>query len=298
MDYFDGQWANHNCSDPKELFEVISFKPEEIIKNITFQYFTKSEEAKYSSIHEFKDWFYHDYAIYGRCVTLAPSHLHSQHGIRSIHLTLLVNSTVVIHTPGAYLKENEQMMSINYVELEKHYRIMVHVEVHELLDYGGDPCNNDKAYQIDVCNANETEMKSLNTVGCTTPYMPNKTKICTDANKGKMAYEIYEKFMPSLSEQNHESCHFPCSYFKVSSEISLVSNRNTKHASVALNFEQLIQDTKSYYIYSGLSFIAEIGGYVGLFLGISINQMANLLDIIIDAISRIYSSFKFLRLNI
>ena len=210
-------------------------------------------------------------------------------------MALLVNSTVVIHTPGAYLKENEQMMSIDYVELEKHYRIMVHYKFHELLDYGGDPCNNDKAYQIDVCNANETEMKSLTAVGCTTPYMPNKTKICTDANKGKMAYEIYKKFMPALSEKNHEGCHFPCSYFKVSSDVSLVSKRNTKLASVALSFEQLIQDTKSYYIYSGLSLIAEIGGYVGLFLGISINQMTNLFDRIVNAIARIYSHFKFLR---
>ena len=46
---------------------------------------------------------------------------------------------------------------------------------------------------------------------------------------------------------------------------------------------------------SELSLIGEIDGYVGLLLGISINQMTNLLDIIVNAIARIYSHFKFLR---
>ena len=49
---------------------------------------------------------------------------------------------------------------------------------------------------------------------------------------------------------------------------------------------------------SELSLIGEIDGFVGLLLGISINQMTNLLDIIVNAIARIYSHFKLLRKNI
>ena len=46
---------------------------------------------------------------------------------------------------------------------------------------------------------------------------------------------------------------------------------------------------------SELSLIGEFDGYVGLLLGISINQMTNVLDNIVNAIARIYSHFKFLR---
>ena len=46
---------------------------------------------------------------------------------------------------------------------------------------------------------------------------------------------------------------------------------------------------------SELSLIGEFDGYVGLLLGISINQMSNVLDNIVNAIARIYSHFKFLR---
>ena len=53
MDYFWGKWANTNCSDPKELYEAIIFKPEDIIDAIEFTYWTKSNVTFYSSIHEF-----------------------------------------------------------------------------------------------------------------------------------------------------------------------------------------------------------------------------------------------------
>ena len=56
----------------------------------------------------------------------------------------------------------------------------VHYEFHELLDYGGAVCNNDQTYQMDACNYNGTEKKSLEELGCTTPFGPNKTKICTN----------------------------------------------------------------------------------------------------------------------
>ena len=63
--------------------------------------------------------------------------------------------------------------------------------------------------------------------------------------------------------------------------------KGSSYSEVHLNFEQLIQETKSHYTYSELSLIAEIGGYVGLFLGISVNQMPHLLDILGASLARI-----------
>ena len=92
MNYmFYGQWANSNCSDPKELFESIVFKPEDVIDWIHFEYWTKPEGTNYS-IHEFKDWYLYEDAIFGQCVTLSLSHANSQYGIKKIsmqHLYLI-----------------------------------------------------------------------------------------------------------------------------------------------------------------------------------------------------------------
>ena len=55
-----------------------------------------------------------------------------------------------------------------------------------------------------------------------------------------------------------------------------------------LTFNKKIQETVAYYSYDDLSFIAEIGGYVGLFLGASIYQIADLIGIIMRKIMIFY----------
>ena len=45
-----------------------------------------------------------------------------------------------------------------------------------------------------------------------------------------------------------------------------------------MNFKRNIKVTEAQYLYSGLSLIAEVGGYVGLFLGVSVNQVTILVD--------------------
>ena len=44
-------------------------------------------------------------------------------------------------------------------------------------------------------------------------------------------------------------------------------------------FEPVVKVTRGIYLYSVLSLIAEIGGYVGLFLGVSFNQITKLTDL-------------------
>ena len=49
-----------------------------------------------------------------------------------------------------------------------------------------------------------------------------------------------------------------------------------------IKLKENIEVKEAYYLYSGLSLIAEIGGYVGLFLGVSINQVSELINTVID----------------
>ena len=97
--------------------------------------------------------------------------------------------------------------------------------------------------------------------------------------------------MYSDSEKNCEGCHYPCSYFIVSTKLDNKNKESSGRSYVGLNFEQLIQVTKSHSTYSELSLIAEIGGYVGLFLGISVNQIPYLLDVLKKIFARIHSLF-------
>lgn len=41
----------------------------------------------------------------------------------------------------------------------------------------------------------------------------------------------------------------------------------------------------SFYVYDGLSMVAEIGGYVGLFLGLSFNQLSGIVAFMLNRIA-------------
>ena len=187
-----------------------------------------------------------------------------------------------------FLKGSEQLRSKIHVKLGKDYRYGVHHEFHELLDYGGSPCNNEKTYQMDACYYNRNEKQSVEG----TPFGPNKTKICTNETNTSRAMDIHWNFITSTSGKIYEACYYPCSYFTISTKLEKSTYENSLESSIIdLTFEKLIQVTKSQYTYSGLSLIAEIGGYVGLFLGISVNQMPYLLYVLKNILARIHSLF-------
>ena len=53
------------------------------------------------------------------------------------------------------------------------------------------------------------------------------------------------------------------------------------NGTVSLYFQRYIKVTHTHWSYTGITLLAEVGGYVGLFLGISVNQMSNVFEKII-----------------
>ena len=183
--YRNGKWATNDtkCSDPKELFESIVFKPEDVLRSIQIHYWEVNSTV-YDSIYNFKDWYRHDSKHYGRCLTLTPSDEITKNGIKMIALKLMVNSSIFVHTPGVYTKGLKQR-SRQYAELGKRYSFKFKHVIHDVLDYGGDSCYNDKTNTYDLCIAKANERKQLEKVGCTSPFGFNKTNICAKEDQGK-----------------------------------------------------------------------------------------------------------------
>ena len=54
--------------------------------------------------------------------------------------------------------------------------------------------------------------------------------------------------------------------------------KKKKAAKMEISTRENIKVTEAHWLYTGLSMIAEIGGYVGLFLGVSIIQINHVFD--------------------
>ena len=99
---------------------------------------------------------------------------------------------------------------------------------------------------------------------------------------GTKVKEIYANKI----EKYHSKCQNPCSFFSVMTIKTYTALPwPLKGSRIEITFKENIKVTTSYYLYSGLSLIAEVGGYVGLFLGVSVNQIANLFEWILTKIN-------------
>ena len=101
--------------------------------------------------------------------------------------------------------------------------------------------------------------------GCTTPFGHYLNNICTDNVTGQQAFELFD----TLSKKRHfiEECPYPCTFLKLSA-IYFRPRENLKY--IKMDFNQYVKVTEAYFSYTELELIAELGGYVGLFLGISV----------------------------
>ena len=99
------------------------------------------------------------------------------------------------------------------------------------------------------------------------------------------AMNIYRN---NFYEENYGGCLNPCSFFSITAtktmykEIKSFFGFGRTPSQLKIHFEEIIKVTNGYYLYSGLSLIAEIGGYVGLFLGVSVNQITELMEVLIS----------------
>ena len=190
------------------------------------------------------------------------------------------------------------------IDAGKEYHFSYVQESYDLLDFGGDLCNNNEKYSQDIYNDEAIETYLLKEFGCTSPYGPNKTNICTKKDEGRKANDI-------VSTDNGNpigNCYHPCNFSTIAlsdskSKIKSLSWRNVvlnklcnsanlESSLVRLHFKEIIKFTKAYEAYSPLSLIAEIGGYVGLFLGVSVNMVTNLMEFLFAKLRRLEELLK------
>ena len=78
------------------MIESIVYKHENVIGLAWFDDFGGKTEYN-GTIGDYENWYYSDNHDYGRCITLLTNK-----NTKSVFMELLVNSTILIHTPGIW----------------------------------------------------------------------------------------------------------------------------------------------------------------------------------------------------
>lgn len=150
------------------------------------------------------------------------------------------------------------------------------------------------------------------TYGCTSPFELDLDHICTDKT---FVHNITQDWYADGYFRQHytrkTSCQHPCTYLepKVDAQYShlYINDGNDKfHGSWLLGGTKFVTAAilpervtvlKSQNIYSELSLVAEIGGYVGLFLGVSVLQVSGLMKAMLATLWRLTDKWNRQRLE-
>ena len=101
-----------------------------------------------------------------------------------------------------------------------------------------------------------------------------------DHEKGHEAMDLYEKLL--AKRFTIDECPYPCSFTRTFTRDKSANNQGK----LQFIFSNLVKTTKSRYSYRELELLAEFGGYVGLFLGISVFNLREVFGKILKLISR------------
>ena len=276
-------WSNQtieNCRNPKSLYYNIIWKLDELVSKVIIYSFNMSSIVfKDNKTTVFSPIDTHNY---GRCYTFLPPEQNLIDGIYRMKFTLKAKARVFVENNGVFgVKRSAEDNFLDVSPLEK-YHVKIDHNLYKMLDNQGVPKKKKKGYLLNKCVLNELEKESLKMIGCVSPFGITKDNICENEQVSKKAFLLYKRFK-NKEDLTKLSCLEPCTYMsvKIIKATSLEKVSTDEIGKLLLHFNGQVHETVAYYSYDDLSFIAEIGGYVGLFLGASMYQTADLFDTII-----------------
>ena len=191
---------------------------------------------------------------------------------------------IYYHSPGLFrtvgiMNRKKVGLRANFPKSEV-VEIFVDYDVYKMLDFGGAQCNDKQNYSRDDCTDEQLYKESMEKINCTWPFLPFDTmsnsswnEVCkNDCEIETMTGDIVAKYV----HKKAQNCLDPCNYIQIfASETSRTAF--TRNPRVIFQFAETVNVMTAYYDYTGISLVAEIGGYVGLFLGISFYKTTDII---------------------
>ena len=119
----------------------------------------------------------------------------------------------------------------------------------------------------------------MNKFGCIPPSLGNYGfPICKDVTGHDKPMRIVDKLI---------DCPKPCTLFKIGSlnqRGSFSNSGQPVRMIMKIFMNEMVTISTDQYAYTWLNLVAEVGGYVGLFLGYSVFQVADLLEVMMERV--------------
>ena len=172
-------------------------------------------------------------------------------------------------------------------------------------------CSDEMSFGFDQCFDESLTNMLLTEGGCTPPYVENKTNLCNSKSNWEKFTVANDRRDSLLKSHRFRICPRPCATMK--GNVKFVTEIAMKHCDrcgtfsgnktlqklipqgadlsrIILTIKEEFEVTRSFFAYTPLAFFAEIGGYLGLFIGYSLVSIADLGSWIVGKASKAWKN--------
>ena len=164
---------------------------------------------------------------------------------------------------------------------ERQYLSFTHeLAINRIGDLDGHRCNEEMNFKQDITWYTLIARENEKMFGCSVPFHPpidtedggKEIEICRNSSTGKEAYDHYFQARDTLLDGGYP----PCANFDIYFGLPDTDDTDNKmtEAFLRLYIKTDIRVKSTVIYYDENTFAAEIGGYVGMFLGVSMIDLA------------------------
>lgn len=282
-DYIEGNFAG-DCSDPKLLHESALYSSLELMATDALWLpkhnedcdecdFANDQNVLLQTVAAFETV---DHPEYGRCYSMSPDSKMRERQIQRFNMGFPSQPRLIVYIgdKDRFLTETQRgflMQKVKPIDPAAFMQIHFSYEKHITVNTEKMPCEEDKDYSMDKCILDKIHQDSMEQFGCTTPFGIDKTQICKEKEMGTKALKLFR----SYTKKAEEHCLKPCRAMQVNAVKIQHLKINFPENQLEILNSDTVKVTETRRLSSILDLLANFGGFLAIFLGVSIFTIFN-----------------------
>ena len=277
-----GNFTVNTTGTPKQVFIDITYELHELLEyiivhtdnfsnhDISIDLKEKNKNVKIDIMNS---------KTYGRCYSIQLGEKIVGQGVHAIDFSSSMNLYIYFHHPGQFLsidtKSKLYTLKGHKLFMDMTYSIMENT----LKSESPIPCSDETDFEFDNCFYQAIGQDLMNEFNCVVPFIKTSenNNICLNKSQteaGKMMIAL-EKSLTTTGP-----CMSPCTSMDIDFGVLFddAIRNDDKKSFLRIYFKSNIKFQQTIYDYTLLSLLAEIGGYTGLLLGISVANITTVLE--------------------
>ena len=280
--FYTGKYASNGSEkDSREIFEEATYDLSELVKRITvYQGWKRVDIGVQNDDPTNYEWKPKIHVLFGRCYSLEMRPNLTRFGLNEMIVESKAGLFVFIHHPGQFLSLDSNVKLPAELGERMYNDVVFEVTVDTLGPEAEVSCYADSDEGFDECLMDAIPGILESEFGCSVPFLPKTEKLC-DAKNVSLLLSVQDKYDDLVRNGRYDVCGRPCSIMETLTGFPFSGKNKPSEGYVKIYFKSVVKQNKIVLAYKWDTMIAEIGGYTGLLLGISVLDAAKLLEMLL-----------------